>query len=88
LYNTSFAQKQLYEFDNNGLSSRWASPENSNGKKGGAGNENNGAKGHGWVNFYRIDDVSATAYFYLDSPVDNLPVLQPLHVRTYNLKSK
>ncbi len=42
----------------------------------------------GWVNFYRIDDVSSTAYFYLDSPTDNLPTLQPLDIRTYNLKSK
>ena len=27
------------------------------------------------VNFYRSDDVSATAYFYLDKPSDNLPPL-------------
>ena len=26
----------------------------------------------GWVNFYRIDDYSATSYFYLNSPVTNL----------------
>jgi hypothetical protein len=41
----------------------------------------------GWTNFYRSDDVSATAYFYLDRPSDNLPALQPVAVRVYNLKS-
>jgi len=30
----------------------------------------------GWTNFYRSDDVSATAYFYLDQPVNNLPRIQ------------
>jgi hypothetical protein len=30
----------------------------------------------GWVNFYREDDFSATAYFYLDKPVSGLPALQ------------
>lgn len=30
---------------------------------------------NGWVNFYRIDDYSATAYFYLDTPASNLPPL-------------
>jgi hypothetical protein len=29
----------------------------------------------GWVNFYRIDDYSATSYFYLDAPVTNLAEL-------------
>ena len=29
----------------------------------------------GWVNFYRIDDYSATSYFYLNSPVSGLPGL-------------
>jgi hypothetical protein len=29
----------------------------------------------GWMNFYRSDDISATAYFYLDSPSDHLPPL-------------
>lgn len=27
----------------------------------------------GWVNFYREEDYCATAYFYLDKPVNNLP---------------
>jgi hypothetical protein len=40
----------------------------------------------GWLNFYRSDDVSATAYFYLNTPIDGLPALQPVAVRTYNLK--
>jgi Protein of unknown function (DUF2961) len=30
----------------------------------------------GWVNFYRSDDISATAYFYLDAPSSGLPILQ------------
>jgi hypothetical protein len=42
----------------------------------------------GWVNFYRSDDVSATAYFYSSAPAGNLPALQPVSVRTYNLKTK
>jgi hypothetical protein len=29
----------------------------------------------GWVNFYRIDDYSATSYFYLDTPEHSLPAL-------------
>ncbi|MGZ3764047.1 MAG: glycoside hydrolase family 172 protein [Mucilaginibacter sp.] len=36
----------------------------------------------GWVNFYRIDDYSATAYFYLDKPVSNLKELAPVVERT------
>jgi len=32
----------------------------------------------GWVNFYRIDDYSATAYFYLDKPADDLNELAPV----------
>lgn len=31
-----------------------------------------------WVNYYRRDDVCATAYFYLDSPTNNLPALPSL----------
>ena len=40
---------------------------------------------NGWTNFYREDDVSATAYFYLNSPVNNLPVLQSVKSRTEEL---
>jgi len=32
----------------------------------------------GWVNFYRVDDYCATAYFYLDKPVDDLNELAPV----------
>jgi hypothetical protein len=34
-----------------------------------------------WMNFYRSDDVSATAYFYLDSPESGLPPLAPVAER-------
>jgi hypothetical protein len=40
----------------------------------------------GWTNFYRSDDVCATAYFYLNTPSDNLPAIQPVTLRTYNIK--
>ena len=36
----------------------------------------------GWVNFYRVDDYSATAYLYLDNAVDNLPSLAEVSERT------
>jgi hypothetical protein len=39
----------------------------------------------GWTNYYREDDVSSTAYFYLDKPVNGLPGLQSLAMRTANL---
>jgi len=35
----------------------------------------------GWVNFYRVDDYSATAYFYLDKPEDKLNELEPVAER-------
>jgi hypothetical protein len=34
-----------------------------------------------WVNYYRQDDVCATAYFYLDSPTNALPELAPVAER-------
>jgi hypothetical protein len=37
----------------------------------------------GWTNFYRSDDISATAYFYLDAPVNNLPALQDVSIRNF-----
>jgi hypothetical protein len=40
----------------------------------------------GWTNFYRSDDVSATAYFYLDKPADELPALQNASLRNCNLR--
>jgi hypothetical protein len=39
-----------------------------------------------WTNFYRSDDVSGTAYFYLDQPSNNLPALQPVTIRTAKLR--
>lgn len=36
----------------------------------------------GWTNYYREDDVSATAYFYLDKPQSKLPSLQRVELRT------
>ncbi len=35
----------------------------------------------GWVNFYRVDDYSATAYFYLDNPISSLPDLPAVEER-------
>jgi len=42
----------------------------------------------GWTNFYRSDDVSATAYFYLDKPSSNLPAIQPADVRNKNIRQR
>jgi hypothetical protein len=41
----------------------------------------------GFSNFYRSDDVSATAYFYSDKATNELPPLQALSTRLYNLKA-
>jgi D-arabinan exo alpha-(1,3)/(1,5)-arabinofuranosidase (non-reducing end) len=41
----------------------------------------------GWVNFWRQDDWSATAYFYLNLPYSNLPPLAPLATRIDNLRA-
>jgi hypothetical protein len=38
------------------------------------------------TNFYRSDDVSATAYFYLDKPASNLPELPGAELRMRNMK--
>jgi len=40
------------------------------------------------TNYYRSDDVCATAYFYLDKPVNNLPELPPLELRMKHLKER
>jgi hypothetical protein len=40
----------------------------------------------GWVNFYREDDYCATAYFYLDKPAHELPLLPPIDVRLKDIK--
>jgi hypothetical protein len=42
----------------------------------------------GWTNFYRLDNYSSTAYFYLDAPVSALPVLRPLSERVEGLLPK
>ena len=49
---------------------------------------NPNAKIKGWTNFYRSDDVSATAYFYLDKTSSNLPEIQPVGLRTTNLRQR
>ncbi|MCL3780365.1 DUF2961 domain-containing protein [Prolixibacteraceae bacterium JC049] len=38
--------------------------------------------------FYRRDDVSATAYFYLDKPSNELPAIQNKDIRTKDMKEK
>ena len=40
-----------------------------------------------WVNFYRSDDVAAAAYFYRDSPSNDLPPIQSRELRTWNLSN-
>ncbi|MDO5980192.1 glycoside hydrolase family 172 protein [Flavivirga spongiicola] len=40
------------------------------------------------TNFYRSDDVSATAYFYLDKPSSNLPTLPSVDLRVKHIKEK
>ncbi len=42
----------------------------------------------GWTNFYRSDDVSATAYFYLNTPESNLPQLQAAEYRSSKLRTE
>ncbi len=39
----------------------------------------------GWTNFYRSDDWSSTAYFYLDKPVNQLPDLADVELRKYKM---
>ena len=40
------------------------------------------------TNYYRSDDVSATAYFYLNKPENNLPELPPLNLRLKDLERR
>ena len=40
----------------------------------------------GWTNFYRSDDVSAVAYFYLDRPERVLPPIAPAEARRAALR--
>ena len=39
----------------------------------------------GWTNYYREDDVSSTAYFYLDKPTSELPPLRDVIFRSRGL---
>jgi hypothetical protein len=41
---------------------------------------------NGWTNFYRSDDWSSTAFFYLDQPSNQLPELANVKFRTYRLQ--
>jgi hypothetical protein len=40
------------------------------------------------ANFYRSDDLSSVAYFYLDKPVSNLPPLANKEIRLQGLREK
>jgi hypothetical protein len=40
----------------------------------------------GWTTFYRSDDVSATAYVYLDAPMSDAAPLAPVEQRTVGLR--
>ena len=42
----------------------------------------------GGVNYYRQDDVSATAYFYLDRPENGLPPLAPPAARVEGMRER
>ena len=42
----------------------------------------------GGCNFYRRDDVSATVYFYLDRPENDLPRLAPAEIRVQDLRER
>jgi hypothetical protein len=42
----------------------------------------------GGCNFYRRDDVSATVYFYLDRPENDLPPLAPAEQRVQDMREK
>ena len=42
----------------------------------------------GWTNFYRQDDVSATAYFYLGTPTSQVSALQDTKIRIEGLPEK
>jgi len=40
----------------------------------------------GWTNFYRSDDYSSVAYFYLDRPINDLPGIQAVEMRIFKLQ--
>lgn len=39
----------------------------------------------GWTNFYRSDDWSSTAYFYMVKPENQLPEIAKTELRTYKM---
>ena len=43
---------------------------------------------NGFTLFYRLDNYSATAYFYLDKPINDLPSLPALNRRIMGLSGK
>jgi hypothetical protein len=43
---------------------------------------------NGWTNFYRSDDWSSTAYFYLDKPSNDLPALANSKTQDLQIKIK
>jgi hypothetical protein len=55
-------------------------------KKDSVANLEDPALPNAWTNFYRSDDLASTAYFYLNSPKNDLPAIQPVNVRTWKLK--
>ena len=48
-------------------------------------NINDDALSNDWTNFYRQDDWSATAYFYLDKPESNFQEIAPVEKRIEEL---
>ena len=57
-------------------------------KKGSIEQLDTASKIQGWTNFYRSDDVSAAAYFYLNKPSTSLPEIQPVELRVANLRTR
>jgi len=55
-------------------------------KKDSAVNLENPDLPNAWTNFYRSDDFASTAYYYLDSPHNELPEIQSIEIRTWKLK--
>jgi hypothetical protein len=47
----------------------------------------NPALPEGWTNFYRSDDYSSVAYFYLNLPSDDLPELQDVGMRVFKIQN-
>jgi hypothetical protein len=41
----------------------------------------------GWTNFYRVDNYSSIAFFYLDKPSSNLPPMPAVSERIKGLRN-